>query len=164
MIRFAKPLKVYDLPLTQEADDVVDVRVVGQPQDVVIGEPGLLLGGQILGQISDDVAGGLNRPGAPGEPGGGGGVDAGGVIHKVGGEGGVIADLLVGKIPGQLVDNRRHHFHMAQLFCTYKGVKMYQFRTGRIQWFQGLTSRLPLHLAASAGAISPPENRGDELL
>lgn len=133
MIRFAKPLKVYDLPLSQEADDVVDVRVVGQPQDVVIGEPGLLLGGQILGQISDDVAGGLNRPGAPGEPGGGGGVDAGGVIYKIGSKGGIFLNILIGEVPGQLVDDGRHHFHMAQFFCTYKGVEMYQFKIKEMQ-------------------------------
>ena len=38
----AKALEVDDLPLPQEADDVVHVRVVGQTEDVVIGDPGLL--------------------------------------------------------------------------------------------------------------------------
>ena len=39
----AEALEVDDLPLAQEADGVVHVRVVGQPQDVVVGETGLLL-------------------------------------------------------------------------------------------------------------------------
>ena len=47
---------MHDLPGPQELDDVVDVRVVGQAQDVVIGDPGLLLGGQVLRQVGDQVA------------------------------------------------------------------------------------------------------------
>ena len=39
---FAKPLEVHDLPLPQEADDVVDVRIVGKTQNVVISEAGFL--------------------------------------------------------------------------------------------------------------------------
>ena len=41
-----------DLPFPQEADHVVYVRVVGQPQDVIVGQPGLLLRRQILGQVA----------------------------------------------------------------------------------------------------------------
>ena len=40
---FAEALVVHHLPLAQEADDVVDVRVVGQAQDVVVGRARLLL-------------------------------------------------------------------------------------------------------------------------
>ena len=40
---FAKPLEVDDLPLPQEADYVVYIRVVGQPENVIVGEPCLLL-------------------------------------------------------------------------------------------------------------------------
>ena len=39
----AEALEVNDLPLTQEADDVVDIRIVGHAQDVVVGDTGLLL-------------------------------------------------------------------------------------------------------------------------
>ena len=38
----AKPLEVHDLPLPQEADDVVYIWVVGKAQNVVIGEAGFL--------------------------------------------------------------------------------------------------------------------------
>ena len=39
----AEPLEVDDFPLPQEADHVVDIRVVGQAEDVVVGEAGFLL-------------------------------------------------------------------------------------------------------------------------
>ena len=40
---FAEPLEVHDLPLPQEADNIIYVRIVGKTQDVVIGKAGLLL-------------------------------------------------------------------------------------------------------------------------
>ena len=39
---FAETLEVNDLPFTQEFDHIVNLRIIGQPQDVVIGDPGLL--------------------------------------------------------------------------------------------------------------------------
>ena len=45
---FAEALEVNDLPLPQKADDVVHVRVVGQAEDVVIGQAGLLLWGDFV--------------------------------------------------------------------------------------------------------------------
>lgn len=44
----AEALEMHDLPGPQELDDIVDVRVVGQAQDVVIGDPGLLLWGDLV--------------------------------------------------------------------------------------------------------------------
>ena len=38
-----KPLEMDDLPFPEEFDDIIDVRIVAQAQDVVIGDPGLLL-------------------------------------------------------------------------------------------------------------------------
>ena len=35
--------KAHHLPLAQELDDVVHVRVVAEAEDVVVGHPGLLL-------------------------------------------------------------------------------------------------------------------------
>ena len=40
----AKPLEVDDLPLPEEFDDIIHIRVIGKPQDVVIGHASLLLG------------------------------------------------------------------------------------------------------------------------
>ena len=39
---FTEPLEVYDLPLPQEFYDIVHIRIVRKPQDVVIGHAGLL--------------------------------------------------------------------------------------------------------------------------
>ena len=40
---FPKSLEMDHLPLPEELDDVVDVRIIAQTQDVVVGDPGLLL-------------------------------------------------------------------------------------------------------------------------
>ena len=43
MVWFAKTLEMDDFALAKEADHVVDIRIVRQPKDVVVGEAGLLL-------------------------------------------------------------------------------------------------------------------------
>ena len=42
MVCITKALEVYDFPLTQEADHIVDVRIIGEAKDIVIGKAGLL--------------------------------------------------------------------------------------------------------------------------
>ena len=39
----AEALEVDDLPLPEELDDIVHVGVITKPQDVVVGDPSLLL-------------------------------------------------------------------------------------------------------------------------
>ena len=39
----AKSLKMHDLSLSEEADDIIDIWAVGEPQDIVICSPRLLL-------------------------------------------------------------------------------------------------------------------------
>ena len=48
MVCFAKALEVYDLPLPQKLDDVIDIRIVAEAEDIVIGRAGFLLCCQIL--------------------------------------------------------------------------------------------------------------------
>ena len=48
MVCFAETLEVDDFPLSQETDDIVDVRVVGKAEDIVVGEAGFLLCRHIL--------------------------------------------------------------------------------------------------------------------
>ena len=79
---------------------------------------------QVLRQVCNHVAGGLDAACTPGETGRGGGVHTGGVVHKIGGKGGVL-NLLGGQVPGQLMDQRCHHFHVAQFFGTCRGVGVY---------------------------------------
>lgn len=40
---FAEPLEVYDLPLPQEFDDIVHVRIITEAKNVVVGDTGFLL-------------------------------------------------------------------------------------------------------------------------
>ena len=40
---FTKPLEMHNLPLPQEPDGIVDIGVVTEPQDIVVGNAGLLL-------------------------------------------------------------------------------------------------------------------------
>lgn len=115
---FAEALEVDDLPFTQEADDVVDVRIVGETKDVVVGEAGFLLCRQVLRQIGDDVAGDLHGRGRPGVAGGELRIDAGGVIHKISVEAGGF-DLLFAQVAGELMDQGAHHFQVPQFFSTY---------------------------------------------
>lgn len=119
MICFAEALEVDDLTFTKEADDVVDVGIVGETENVVIRETGFLLGGQIFGEVGNDVAGGLHGGCAPGVTGGKLGINPGGMIHKVGGEGSP-GNVLFLDVTGELMDQRAHHLQMAQLIWTSK--------------------------------------------
>lgn len=40
---FPEPLEMNNFPLPEEFDDVVHVRIIGKPQNIVIGDPCLLL-------------------------------------------------------------------------------------------------------------------------
>ena len=42
MVCITEALEVDDLPLTQEADHIVDVRIVGETKDIIIGKAGFL--------------------------------------------------------------------------------------------------------------------------
>lgn len=63
---FPKPLEMHDFPRTQEPDGVCNFLVFHQPQDIVIGTAGLLLCSQILCQIRNWVAFGLEFAGVEG--------------------------------------------------------------------------------------------------
>ena len=39
----SKSLEMHNLPFPEELDHVIHIRIIGKPQDVVIGDPGLLL-------------------------------------------------------------------------------------------------------------------------
>lgn len=110
---FTEPLEVDDLPLPEEPDGVVHIRVIAEPENVVISHPGFLLCGQIFRQVGHRVAGDGDSGGVPGTAGGGGGIDTGGVIHEIGRKAG-FPNLTVAEFPGQLVDDGADHFQMPQ--------------------------------------------------
>ena len=115
---FTKSLEVNDLPFPQEFDHIVHVRIVRKPQDVVIGNPCLLLGSQVFRQIRHGIPLDLHGSGTPGEAGGCGRVDPHGVIHEIGGEGRIL-DLGILQVPGQLMDDGADHLQMTQLFRAH---------------------------------------------
>lgn len=43
MVCFAEALKMDNLPFPQEADSIVDIRVVAETEDIVVGDAGFLL-------------------------------------------------------------------------------------------------------------------------
>lgn len=114
---FAKPLIMDDLPFPEEADGGDDVGVIHQPEDIIVGGAGLLLGGHVLGEVGDGVAGGLEGGGGKGHSACGLRPDAGGVIHKVDVKAGFF-DLLDGEVAGELVDDGADHLQMRQLIGT----------------------------------------------
>lgn len=80
----AEPLEMDHLPLPQEADRIADIVVFDHPQDIVIGGAGLLLGCQILKEIRNWVAFGLELTGIEGDAACRLGPDACGVVNIVG--------------------------------------------------------------------------------
>lgn len=72
------------------------------------------LRGKIFRKICKGIAFHLHGCGTPGETGGGGGVDTGGVIHEIGGKGRIL-DLGILQIPGKLMDDGPHDLQVAQL-------------------------------------------------
>ena len=110
-----------DLTGPQELDDIVDVGVIRQPQDVVIGYTGLLLCCKVLCQICNQVPLHRHGGGVPREAGGGSGIDPGGMIHEVRFIAGVL-HLLLRHAPGQLVNDGPHHLQMPQLLHTQRSI------------------------------------------
>ena len=104
-----------DLPLPEEPDHVIHIRVIAEPKNVVVGHPGFLLCCQVFRQVGHGVAGDGDSGGVPGTAGGGGGIDTGGVIHEIGRKTG-FPNLTVAELPGQLVDDGADHFQVPQFF------------------------------------------------
>lgn len=120
---FAEPLEVHDLPFPEEADRVVHVRIVGEAEDIVVGQASLLFCRQILREVRNHVAGGLNPARRPRKAGSRRGVDSGGVIHEIGCEGGGVLNVRIAQPPGQLMDNSSDHLQVAQFLGADCGGK-----------------------------------------
>ena len=113
-----KALIMHDLALAEEFDHVVDVGVVGQAQDIVVGRARLLLGGEVLVKIGEDIALDADVLHIKRHARCGDGVRAGGMIHEIRREGSSV-DLLKREIFGKLMDYRRHHLEMRELLGAY---------------------------------------------
>ena len=102
-----------NLAFAQEPDDVVDIRVVAEPENVVIRHARLLLCRHILDQICHRVAGDRHGCSRPRRAGGCLRIDARRMIDKIGGEA-LLLHLLFGERSRQLMDNRADHLQMPQ--------------------------------------------------
>lgn len=80
----SKTLEVDDLALPQEYDRIAHIRVVDQPQDIVIGQPGFLFRSEILVKIGKRVTSDLKRCCRERYPGCCLRINPGGMIDKIG--------------------------------------------------------------------------------
>ena len=117
----AEALIVHDLALAEIFYGISYVGIVAEAEDVVVGDSCLLLGGQILMEVGDDVPLDSHVLHVEGYPRGGDGIDPRGVIHEVGGEGGIL-DLLLRKVAGELVEDGGDHLQMGQLFGALRSI------------------------------------------
>ena len=127
---FAEALEVDDFAGAQELDGIVDVRVVGQAQDVVIRHACLLLGGQILRQVGDQIALDGHGRRVPREARGRRRIDARRVVDEVGVKARGV-DILLGEIARQLMDDGADHLQMPEFLRSQRSignVPMYQIR------------------------------------
>ena len=113
-------LIMHDLALAKESDDVADVGIIREAKDIVVGGSRLLLGGEVLVEIGQNIAlyadvFHIKRNARCGY-----GVRARGMIHEIRREGSAVY-LLEREIFGQLMDYRRHHLKMRELFGAYVG-------------------------------------------
>lgn len=106
-----------DFPCPQKLDDIVHIRIVTEPQNVVISDAGFLFRGQILCQIRNQVTFYGHGCGIPRESGGCCGINACGVIHKIRIKAALL-DIVITEIPRQLVHDRANHLKMPQFLCA----------------------------------------------
>ena len=113
MVRIAEALEVYDFPRAEEANRVIYVRVVRQPEDVVVSRARLLFRREVFRQVGDEVALDLHRRRAPRESRRRSRVYARGVVYEVRVKSGLL-DLVFRQVPRQLVHDSTYHFQVSQ--------------------------------------------------
>ena len=109
---------MYDFPFAKEADRVGNVTVVAEAQDVIVGQPRLLLGGKVFRKVGNGVAGGLGVRRGERLAAGRNGVDARGVVHEIGRKAAFL-NLFGREVSCKLVNYRRNYFLMCQLLRSY---------------------------------------------
>lgn len=116
--RVAETLEMRDFPRAQEAYRVAHVRVVGEAEDVVVGQTRLLLGRKVFVQVGDGVTGGLEGQRRKRLPRSRDRIDAGRVVDEVGVEARFL-NLRRREVARELVDDRADHLHMRQFLGAY---------------------------------------------
>ena len=132
MVCFAEALEVNNFTLPKKANDIVDVWVIGQAEDIVIGDTGFLLCGQVFGEVGNNIPSDLHGGSRPGIARGELGIYSCGMIHEISVKPGGF-DLVIAQIVGELMDQSAHHFQVPKLFCTYQRTKKLQQKIGKFQ-------------------------------
>lgn len=97
---FPEPLEMDDFPCPEEFNGIIDVRIVfDQPEDIIVGRSGFLFGSEVLCQIGDGVAGGLEGSGRKRSSAGCLWPETGRMIHIVVGES-LFLNLFYSKVSG----------------------------------------------------------------
>ena len=117
---------MYNFTLSQETDGSAHVRVINQSQDIVIGGSGLLFGGHVFKQVSDNVPRGLELVGGERNTARCLGPDSQGVIHIVFVKAASL-NLLHGEVAGQLVDNGPYDLQVSQFLGAYRSLRNVPF-------------------------------------
>ena len=117
-IRFAEALVMDYLALSEEADRVADVRVVGETEDIVVGCAGFLLCGEVFVKVGYDVALRLEIGRGERSSRGGDRVDAGRMVNEVITEAAGFY-LVDGESLCELIKYSRYHLNVRELLCTY---------------------------------------------
>lgn len=115
MLRIAEALEMHDFSGAEKLDYIVNIRIIREPEYIVICYAGFLLSSEILRQIGYCIALHRHTCGAPGKTGSSGGVNSCGPVNKIG----IKArgfDLLIAEIPRKLMDDSPDHFKVPQLF------------------------------------------------
>jgi len=115
---FPESLKMDDLPLPEELDHIVHIRIIAEPQDIVIGHAGFLLRPHILDQVCHRIPLYLHTESVPGGARCRGRINAHSMVDEIGGKRRFL-DLAVLKIPCKLMNDRTDHFQMAQFLRPY---------------------------------------------
>ena len=116
--RFSEALEMDDLAFPQETDGIADFRILDHAQDVVVRGAGLLFGREILREIGNRVALGLELAGIEGDAACSLGPYARGVVNIVGAES-LLLQLLGGKPLGELVNDGGYYLQMGQLAVVW---------------------------------------------
>ena len=115
--RFGKALVVDDLALAEEAEGIAHVGIVDHTEQVVVGDARLLLGGEVLVQIGDDVALDADILRIERHSRGRLRIDADGVIGEIRVKARRL-DLRLREVARQLMDDRRDHLKVRQFVRT----------------------------------------------
>ena len=108
---------MHNFTFPEETDDIVDIGIIAQAEDVIVGHAGFLLCGKIFGQIGDHIALYLHGGGAVRPAGSCGGENTGCMVHEIRVES-TLADLVVIELAGKLMNNGADHFQVVQFLST----------------------------------------------